>query len=40
MAKDSYLGPTISDKILWEFEKVRLKFPFSRYTMLRTHDIA
>ena len=31
---------TISDKILPEFEKVRLKFPLSPYIMLRTHNTA
>ena len=30
----------ISDKILWAFEKVLLKFPLSPYRMLRTHKIA
>ena len=31
---------TISDKILWVFQKVCLKFPLSPYTMLQTDNIA
>ena len=31
---------TISDKIWWEFENVRLKSSLSSYTMLWTHNIA
>ena len=34
------LQATISDKILWEFQKVCLKFYLSPYTMLRIQNLA
>ena len=33
-----YKFQTISDKILWEFQKLCLKFPVSPYTMLPTYN--